>query len=85
MILKTFQSIGDIFLYGLLFYTMAYMSLSSLRVFGKVVFSLDLKFFLFIAMFSCVAFLFSFFRSILSILSFGILFIFLFIFLSVNF
>lgn len=86
ILLKTFQSIGDIFLYWLLMYTMLYMVVSSLRaLFPQIQFSIETRFFFFIAIFSCVAFLFSFFRSILSILVGLGAFLFLFVFLSTNF
>lgn len=86
ILLKTFQSIGDIFLYWLLMYTMMYMVVSSLRAFfPQIQFSIETRFFFFIAIFSCVAFLFSFFRSILSILVGLGTFLFLFVFLSTNF
>lgn len=80
-----FQKIGDIFLYGIILYTVFYMILRSSEYFGWITFSTDLGFFLFLSIFACIAFLFSFFRSLLALLLWGGLFLFLFVFLTVNF
>jgi hypothetical protein len=83
--LEFFQKIGDIFLYGMLIYTVFYMLLRAWEHLGYITFSTDLWFFLFLAIFSSIAFLFSFFRSLLLFFIGWGFFLFLFIFLTVNF
>lgn len=83
--LEFFQRIGDIFLYGMVIYTVFYMFLRAWEHLGYITFSTDLWFFLFLAIFASIAFLFSFFRSILSLFIGWGFFLFLFIFLTINF
>lgn len=82
---KTFQKIWDILLYSLLLYSIFYITIESLKRFWYMNYSIETRFFLFICIFSLVAFIFSFFRSILSFIIFGIVFLMIFIFLSINF
>lgn len=83
--LSIFQKIGDIFLYGLFLYSVIFCFATSLNTLGFLSFSLETRFFLFITIFSLIAFLFSFFRSILSFIVLGWIFLLSFIFLSLNF
>ena len=80
-----FQKIGDIVLYGLFLYAIVFVTLHSFQKFGWITFTLEARFFLFISLFSFIAFLFSFFRSLFSFFFFGATFIVVFIFLSLNF
>ncbi len=85
ILLKMFQKIGDILLYSLLFYTIFYTIINSLKTLHYTTFSLEPRFFLFISIFSLIAFIFSFFRSLFSLIILGTGFITTFIFLSINF
>ena len=85
ILLKIFQKIGDVVLYALLVYSILYISMDSLKHFGKIEYTLQIHFFLFIVLFSLIAFLFSFFRSLVSVFFLGGIFFFFFIFLSINF
>ena len=85
ILLKIFQKIGDVVLYALLVYSILYISMDSLKHFGKIEYTLQIHFFLFIVLFSLIAFLFSFFRSLVSVFFLGWIFFFFFIFLSINF
>lgn len=83
--LAIFQKIGDIILYWLFLYSVVFTTMVSLDKLWWVLFTLETRFFLFITIFSLIAFLFSFFRSILSFIGFWFIFLLLFIFLSLNF
>lgn len=83
--LLIFQKIWDIFLYWLFLYSIIYIIINSLNTLGYQSFVLETRFFLFICIFSLIAFLFSFFRSIISFFLIGSFFLFIFIFLSLNF
>ena len=85
ILLKIFQKIGDVVLYALLVYSILYISMDSLKHFWKIEYTLQIHFFLFIVLFSLIAFLFSFFRSLVSVFFLGWIFFFFFIFLSINF
>ena len=85
ILLKIFQKIGDVVLYALFVYSILYISMDSLKHFGKIEYTLQIHFFLFIVLFSLIAFLFSFFRSLVSVFFLGGIFFFFFIFLSINF
>ncbi len=82
---KTFQKIGDVILYSLFFYSIVYVVLSSLDSFNILHTTFQPQFFLYITLFSLIAFLFSFFRSFLSFFIAGGIFIASFLFLSINF
>jgi hypothetical protein len=64
--LTIFQKIGDITLYGLLLYSIVFIAIHSLEKLGLVIFELETRFFLYITIFSFIAFLFSFFKNLLS-------------------
>jgi hypothetical protein len=83
--LSIFQKIGDITLYWLFLYSIVFVTLHSFSKMWWIEFSLETRFFLFICIFSLIAFLFSFFRSLLSFFLYWWVFIMLFIFLSLNF
>ena len=80
-----FQKIWDIIFYSLLLYSIAYVFLISLKVFWLINVSFQPQFFLYITIFSLIAFLFSFFRSISWFIFWSILFFVSFLFLSINF
>ncbi|MBP6981312.1 hypothetical protein KBB25_00840 [Candidatus Gracilibacteria bacterium] len=80
-----FQKIGDIIFYSLLLYSITYVFLISLKAFGFVNVSFQPQFFLYITIFSLIAFLFSFFRSLSGFIIGSILFFVSFLFLSINF
>lgn len=82
---QTFQKIGDIIFYALFFYCLIYVILSSLDAFHIIHIGFHLQFFLYITIFSLIAFLFSFFRSIPSFIIVSAIFIMSFLFLSINF
>ena len=83
--LSIFQKIGDIVLYWLFIYSIIFLILDSFAKLGWMHFSLETTTFLYICIFTHIAFLFSFFRTLLSFLLLGWLFISSFIFLSLNF
>ncbi len=83
--LSIFRKIGDIVLYGLLIYSTVFMVIDSFLKLGWMHFSLETTTFLYICIFTHIAFLFSFFRTLLSFFLLGWLFITSFIFLSLNF
>ncbi len=83
--LSIFQKIGDIVLYWLFIYSIIFLSLDSLAKLGWMHFSLETTTFLYICIFTHIAFLFSFFRTLSSFFLLGWLFITSFIFLSLNF
>lgn len=80
-----FQKIWDIIFYSLLLYSITYVFLISLKAFWFVNVSFQPQFFLYITIFSLIAFLFSFFRSISWFIIWSILFFVSFLFLSINF
>ena len=83
--LSIFQKIGDIVLYWLFIYSIIFLILDSFAKLGWMHFSLETTTFLYICIFTHIAFLFSFFRTLLSFLLLGWLFTSSFIFLSLNF
>lgn len=80
-----FQKIGDIGLYALLLYVIAYFSLITLNSFHIVSITFQSPFFLYITILSLVTFLLSFFRSFAGFLFSSIAIILGFLFLSINF
>lgn len=83
--LAIFQKIWDIILYGLCIYSVIFLSLDSFAKLGWMEYSLETTTFLYICIFTHIAFLFSFFRTLLSFFLLWWVFIISFIFLSLNF
>ncbi len=83
--LLVLQKIGDILLYWLFLYTFVFIFIQSFDKIWLFTFTLQEQFFLYITIISLLAFFSSFFRSITSFLVLGSVFLFLFIFFSVNF
>lgn len=80
-----FEKLADIFLYTLFLYTLSYITLQSLKDFGMIHLTLELRFFFYIALLSVVAFSFHFIRSVFSFICMTGFLLFMFTFLSVNF